>query len=588
MKRSAFLSAFALIGSAAFAQDRAPLPPLPPPQAVPKPAADTGKPYEPQAILPGGVVVPLFRPDSPYLKAEKIHVPEVYNLSQAVPGRISSIVSIHNPSIEVHTVEKGINTGTAIIVVAGGGHRTLNVGGEAADFVPFFYNYGINTVILRNRLRADGYVAEVDAVRDAQQAVRVVRAYAREWGIDPKKIGVMGFSAGAELAAPAALLYEEWDRKNSDPSDPFAGVSSRPDFVGLIYPGPTPFARGRTAPPIPKDVPPAFIVCAGSGDRIHAIWALDYYQAMLAAGVPNVELHLYGNGRHPGDPLPDGGRMSGGLTDRGGIPFGTWQLRFIDWARDLGFLLKSGVETKAAKDVAAFVADPPRPFGQGRGAATRPADNTLTEQERRDGWTLLFDGKTTRGWMTPGRKPVPASHVEDGALDPHPCDYMLVFEEPQGDFELALDFKISLGCNSGVFVRTAPLEPRPGKDVGYNGIEVAIDDTRTAGYHDTGALYDLVAPKANAMKPAGEWNHARITCDRNRIEVEINGRLVSTMDLDEWTEPNRRPDGTPHKFDVAYKDHPRAGYIGLQDHGSHCWFKNIKLRRPGRAAGGNR
>ena len=89
---------------------------------------------------------------------------------------------------------------------------------------------------------------------------------------------------------------------------------------------------------------------------------------MLMAGVPNVELHLYGNGRHPGDALPGGGRMSGGLTDRNGIPFGTWQYRFVDWARDLGFLQKPGVETKAAKDVAAYVANPPRPAGQGRSA----------------------------------------------------------------------------------------------------------------------------------------------------------------------------------------------------------------------------
>ena len=220
---------------------------------------------------------------------------------------------------------------------------------------------------LTNRLRADGYVAEVDAVHDAQQAVRVVRAYAKEWGIDPNRIGVMGFSAGAELAAPAAVLYEDWDKKNNDPSDPFAGISSRPDFAGIIYPGPTPFARKRTAPPIPKDVPPAFLVCGSAGDRVHAIWALEYYQAMLTAGVPNVEMHLYGNGRHPGDPLPDGGRMTGGLTDRGGIPFGTWQYRFIDWSRDLGFLQKPGIETKAAKDVAAYVANPPRPAGQGRG-----------------------------------------------------------------------------------------------------------------------------------------------------------------------------------------------------------------------------
>jgi len=69
-------------------------------------------------------------------------------MSKTVHGRIGSIVSIHNPSIEVHMVEKGINTGTAVIVIAGGGHRTLNVGSEGADFVPFFYNYGISTIIL--------------------------------------------------------------------------------------------------------------------------------------------------------------------------------------------------------------------------------------------------------------------------------------------------------------------------------------------------------------------------------------------------------------------------------------------------------
>ncbi len=227
MRRTALFSVCAFLGASAVAQEKALLPALPAPQSVPKTAADTGRPYAPQAILPGGIVVTLFPPDSPYLKADRLHVPEIYHMSQAVPGRISSIVSIHNPSIEVHLVEKSINTGTAVIAIAGGGHRTLNVGGEAADFVPFFYNYGINTVILRNRLRADGYVAEVDAVHDAQQAVRVVRAYTRQWGIDPRKIGVMGFSAGAELAAPAALLYDDWDRTNNGTSDPFAGTSSR-------------------------------------------------------------------------------------------------------------------------------------------------------------------------------------------------------------------------------------------------------------------------------------------------------------------------------------------------------------------------
>jgi endo-1,4-beta-xylanase len=229
------------------------------------------------------------------------------------------------------------------------------VGSESADFVPFFYNYGVNTIILRNRLRHDGYNPQTDAVNDALQALRLVRAYAADWNIDPRKIGIMGFSAGAELAAAAAVLYSDFDKKNSDAGDPLAGITSRPDFVGIIYPGPSPFARNRTAPPIPRDVPPAFITCAGSGDKVHAIWAMEYYNAMLNLGVPNIEMHLYGNGRHPGDPLTDGTRMSGGLTDRHNIPFGSWQFRFVDWFRDLGFLQKPGMETKADKDVAAFV-----------------------------------------------------------------------------------------------------------------------------------------------------------------------------------------------------------------------------------------
>lgn len=208
---------------------------------------------------------------------------------------------------------------------------------------------------------------------------------------------------------------------------------------------------------------------------------------------------------------------------------------------------------------------------------TSATDNTLTEQEQQEGWVLLFDGQSTRGWMSPKGKPLPDTHVQEGSLNPHPCDYMLTHEKVWENYKLSLDFKISPRCNSGIFIRTFPLTPRPGKDVGFNGLEIAIDDTQTAGFHDTGAVYDLVQPTRNAMRPAGQWNHIVITSDRNNLVVELNGEIVSRMNLDEWTEPNKRPDGTAHKFDVAYRDHPRQGHIGLQDHGGDCWFKNIKL-----------
>ena len=211
-------------------------------------------------------------------------------------------------------------------------------------------------------------------------------------------------------------------------------------------------------------------------------------------------------------------------------------------------------------------------------SALSAADNELTDAEKKDGWWLLFDGKTTAGWMNSDRT-TPRAPIQEGALNPHKAGhYMLVHTQQWENFRLSLDFKISKGCNSGIFVRTSSLTPRPGKDVGFNGIEIAIDDTPGAGYHDTGAIYDLAKPTKNAMKPVGEWNHIEITVDGSRIEIVLNGERVTTADLSRFKEPNKRPDGSAHKFDVAYKDHPQRGYIGLQDHGSPCWFKNIKLK----------
>ncbi|HXJ55729.1 MAG TPA: alpha/beta hydrolase fold domain-containing protein [Verrucomicrobiae bacterium] len=325
---------------------------LPAPLGVPQPGPTNDAPYAPQPILQGGVVIPLYPQGSSFLKTERVREAEQYNMSRAVPGRINSIVNIHNPSIEVHTVEGSLNTGSAVILAAGGGHNTLNVGTESADFVAYFFNYGVNTIILRNRLRRDGYSPQTDAVNDALQAIRLVRAHAKDWNIDPSRIGIIGFSAGAELAAPAAIVFNEFDQKNNAPGDPLAEITSRPDFIGLIYPGPTPFARDNK-PEIPRNAPPAFITCAGAGDRIHAMWADQYFAAMLQAGIPNVEMHIYGNGYHPGS------GSTGGLTDRNGTPFGKWQERYIDWFRDLGFLQKPGNETKAAKDTSTFLTQPP-------------------------------------------------------------------------------------------------------------------------------------------------------------------------------------------------------------------------------------
>ncbi len=336
---------------------QAAVPPLPVPLNLPKPAPATNEPYQPQPILEGGIVVPLYPANSPLLDLKRVREPEVYTMSASVPGRISNIVNIHNPSIEIHPADAGNNTGAGVILIPGGGHNFLNVASEGADFVPFFRNYGVTTVILRNRLRKDGYDVQKDALHDTLQAIRMVRAHATELKLDPHRIGIMGFSAGGELSSYASVEYESFDKENSE-GDPLAGVTARPDFVTLVYPGPTPFAPGRTAPALPRNMPPVFVVSSGSDDQSHALYSSQYFTALLTQRVPDVEMHVYAIGRHPGEVLRDGSHMTGGLSDRHDNPFGAWQYRFIDWFRDLGFLEPPGVETKAAKDMEYFLNQP--------------------------------------------------------------------------------------------------------------------------------------------------------------------------------------------------------------------------------------
>jgi hypothetical protein len=310
--------------------------------------AIAAEPFQPLPILPGGEVIALYPPDSPFLNQARVAEPEKYNSTfKEKQDSIINVLNVHNPSIEVHLApDNGKNTGTAIILAPGGGHKILWVEPEGAAWVPHFAELGISTIILRNRLRIDGYEPSTDATYDAQQAIRIVRSRAAEWKIDPKKIGIMGFSAGAELAAPAALFFAEFEKANNADKDPLAMVSARPDFIGIIYPGPTPFSRDPGTK-IPADVPPAFIACSGSTDKIHAIWAADYFNPMLLAGVPNVEMHIYSRGGH-------------GSPNRGPneIPYASWPDRMDEWLGDLGFLGKPGEVTRAAKESAAFAAKP--------------------------------------------------------------------------------------------------------------------------------------------------------------------------------------------------------------------------------------
>ncbi|MBI2422256.1 MAG: DUF1080 domain-containing protein [Candidatus Hydrogenedentes bacterium] len=203
-------------------------------------------------------------------------------------------------------------------------------------------------------------------------------------------------------------------------------------------------------------------------------------------------------------------------------------------------------------------------------------DNTLSDAEKAEGWQLIFDGKSWDGWMN-SREEASAAPVDQGCINPHKCGaYLMLYKEPQENFVLRFDFMTSPGANSGAFFRTWPIDHT--NDIAYNGLEMQVLDSGLTGYNEAGALYDLVPNGKAAIKQAGQWNSAELTCNGAMISVVLNGEKVSEMNLDEWTTPGKRPDGTAHKFDTAWKDHFRKGYLGFQDHGAPVWYKNVKLK----------
>ena len=193
----------------------------------------------------------------------------------------------------------------------------------------------------------------------------------------------------------------------------------------------------------------------------------------------------------------------------------------------------------------------------------------------------IFDGTSSMGWILCDKKPLSKEYVQADGLNPHGTgSYLTVHETKYGDFVLDFDYKLSKGCNSGVFIRVSDLD-----NPVNTGIEVALDDDdhNAARWLIRVRLCDLVAPKKRGMrqKPASEWNHITITYKGPKISVALNDKDVTSINLDEWNEPGKRPDGSSHKFkDVAIGKLPRTGYFGFQDHGSDCWFKNVKIKEP--------
>ncbi len=199
------------------------------------------------------------------------------------------------------------------------------------------------------------------------------------------------------------------------------------------------------------------------------------------------------------------------------------------------------------------------------------------------GWIALFDGTDLNAWTCRASNGKPTGQanweVEDGTIARRGGGY-LWSNEKFSDFILDMEFKVGPGTNSGIIFRHQP-DPKA-KRYWWNGLlEMQLLDSAgktDPGKHDCGALYDMIAPKQNTMKPANQWNRVTITAHGSRIHIVMNDAEIVDIDLDDWTEANKNPDGTPNKYNKPMKDLSRAGHILLQEHGGPVWFRNVYLK----------
>jgi acetyl esterase/lipase len=228
--------------------------------------------------------------------------------------------NVNNPSITVFRPPAGMANGCAIVVAPGGGFRELVFDAEGRQAAEFFNGFGVTVFALKYRLpNEEGSPYTKDNVRqDAYRAMRLVRSRAAEFGIDPHRVGILGFSAGGEVVMMVAFSSGDGDPKAADPVDRLNG---RPDFEMMVYPG------GKAPLIIPSDTGPAFLICTNDDEWGCDQTTLDLLRDFREAKV-SVEAHFIAQGKHAFNM----GDRSTFLAVR------NWPHRLADWLNDRGFL----------------------------------------------------------------------------------------------------------------------------------------------------------------------------------------------------------------------------------------------------------
>ncbi|MGA2482554.1 MAG: alpha/beta hydrolase [Candidatus Acidiferrales bacterium] len=243
----------------------------------------------------------------------------------AAGKRITRITNVTVPTLTVYLPPPDKRTGAAVLVFPGGAYRYVAIDIEGTEICDWLNSIGVAAILVKYRVPArEGLPPYALPLQDAQRAMGMVRAHAAEWGIDPKRVGVIGFSAGAHLSAALSTSFEKRTYDRIDEAD---DLSCRPDFAMLLYPGSVlvPGSDKLSAElQVKANAPPTFIVQT-EDDSVRVESSLGYYAALKAAKVP-VEMHLYPSGGHGYGLRPSADAVS------------TWPARAQDWMRSLGVL----------------------------------------------------------------------------------------------------------------------------------------------------------------------------------------------------------------------------------------------------------
>ena len=238
-------------------------------------------------------------------------------------GGRCNVTNVHHPSITAYLPDAKVATGTSIIIAPGGGHRVLCLGHEGDSLAEWFAKNGIAAFVLRYRLaqeKGSPYTVDDHAMADTRRAIRLVRARAKEWRVRADRIGILGFSAGGELAALSAMKSDPGNAKAENAID---RQSCRPDFQVLIYPG----SSKRFT--VKADMPPAFIALGAEDRPDISVGMAQLYLKYKQAKVP-CELHIYSNAGH------GFGYRTNSTSAAGG-----WPKRLREWLRDSKLLEQS-------------------------------------------------------------------------------------------------------------------------------------------------------------------------------------------------------------------------------------------------------